>query len=643
MVVLTRVIGRVAVLAVITAAVVLFLSDPDAAGLVRRSGSPSTPEARRPVTSTTPGPALTIGELDGPGYNPQVTTQPTTGKPQSKLWHHDGSWWSILYRSDGAAAIFRLDWASQSWQDTGTVVDERPSARSDALIEGNQLYVVSAGWNRHPSQAARLLRYTYDPATEIFVPDADFPVQLSAAGVHSTTIARDSVGRLWVALVVGGELLITHSTNSDHRWVEPTPIGVGVDIREVEEASIFAFDRQIGVIWTGANEDTVVVARRHDSAPLDAWDETRTVVDGLALADDHLNVKVARIDGATRVFVVIKTSLNDLRNRNPRHPQILLLELLDDGSWRQHLVGRVENNHTRPILAIDEERGRIFVVATARDGIYLKESALDPIAFTEGVGTPFIIGAGRPNDATTTKQNVNSDTGLVVASSDDMAGIYRTGVVDLGGTPIPETPASPPPPATPAKRLVTAHDFDPLQLGSVPVGWEGASEADAVAAQVAEVPDGGIGLVVRSEDGAHRYCGAFATQSSGVVELVADVMVGPEIGGGASLGGLRGIGADTGSVRMASAGRLFYETGGQRVETPVFLAPGVWYRVVISADIESATYSWSIARRGAETPLLVVDGLSWQLAGPSLNRACFATPDSRASLSIDSVRVTVEH
>lgn len=643
MVVLTRVIGRVAVLAVVTAIVVLLMSDPGAAGLLRPSGSPSAPDARRPVAPTPAPSSMAMGELDGPGYDPQVTTEPTGGKPQSKLWHHDGSWWGILHRSDGVAAIFRLDWASQSWQDTGTVVDPRPSARADALIDGNQLYVLSAGWNDNPSQAAWLLRYTYDPEARLFSPDADFPVQLTPAGVHSLTIARDSVGRLWAALVVGGELLVSHSTDSDHRWVEPAPIGVGADVREVEEAAIFAFDGQIGVIWTGANQDTVVVARRHDSAPLETWDETRTVVDGLALADDHLNVKVARVDGATRVFVVIKTSLNDLRNPNPRHPQVLLLEMLGDGTWRQHLVGRVENNHTRPVLAIDEERGRIFVVATARDGIYLKESALDPIAFADGLGTPMIIGGGRPNDATTTKQNVGSKTGLVVASSDDVTGTYRTAVLDLGGTPIPGVPASSVQPATRAERLAMAHDFDPLSSGSVPVGWRGASEADAVTAQVAEVADGGIALVVRSEDHAHRYCGSFATESSGVVELVADVMVGPEFGGGASLGSLRGTGADTGSVRMASAGRVVYETAGRRVETGVFLAPDAWYRVSISADIEAGTYAWSIARRGTETPLLAIDGLAWQVVGPTLSRACFATPDARASLSIDSIRVTVEH
>src|SRR5215204_3129220 len=88
-------------------------------------------------------------------------THPTEEKSQSKLWYNDGSWWGIIFnRSTKKHQIYRYDWASHAWNDTGTVVDDRPSAKADALSDGNKLYVASAGWDStKSSHAARISRY----------------------------------------------------------------------------------------------------------------------------------------------------------------------------------------------------------------------------------------------------------------------------------------------------------------------------------------------------------------------------------------------------------------------------------------------------------------------------------------------------
>jgi hypothetical protein len=45
---------------------------------------------------------------------------------QSKLWFNDDLWWGVLFdRSSEGHHIYRYDWASHSWNDTGTLVDER--------------------------------------------------------------------------------------------------------------------------------------------------------------------------------------------------------------------------------------------------------------------------------------------------------------------------------------------------------------------------------------------------------------------------------------------------------------------------------------------------------------------------------------
>jgi hypothetical protein len=76
---------------------------------------------------------------------------------QSKLWFNDGLWWGVLFdRSSEEYHIYRSEWASQSWNDTGTLLDERNFSKADALWDGDYLYVVSAGPNS--TNSARVSR-----------------------------------------------------------------------------------------------------------------------------------------------------------------------------------------------------------------------------------------------------------------------------------------------------------------------------------------------------------------------------------------------------------------------------------------------------------------------------------------------------
>ena len=48
---------------------------------------------------------------------------PTGEKPESKLWWNDGSWWGSLWNPQASQhRIHRFDSGSQSWTDTGTVL-----------------------------------------------------------------------------------------------------------------------------------------------------------------------------------------------------------------------------------------------------------------------------------------------------------------------------------------------------------------------------------------------------------------------------------------------------------------------------------------------------------------------------------------
>ena len=78
--------------------------------------------------------------------------------------------------------------------------------------------------------------------------------------------------------------------------------------------------------------------------------------------------------------------------------------------------------------------------ATIREtggAIFYKTTCLDKIAFTPGPGTPAIQNPDAPaiNNATSTKQNVDSETGLLVLASDSTSGRYLHAYFDLKAMP----------------------------------------------------------------------------------------------------------------------------------------------------------------------------------------------------------------
>ena len=48
-----------------------------------------------------------------------VSNPPTSDKPQSKLWWHDGSWWADMWTTGTGWEIYQLDVDSKTWVSTG--------------------------------------------------------------------------------------------------------------------------------------------------------------------------------------------------------------------------------------------------------------------------------------------------------------------------------------------------------------------------------------------------------------------------------------------------------------------------------------------------------------------------------------------
>jgi hypothetical protein len=126
-----------------------------------------------------------------------------------------------------------------------------------------------------------------------------------------------------------------------------------------------------------------------------------------------MNLKVAS-DG--RLFVAVKTSLT-----TNGAALIGLLVRSAGGSWSPlHTVVTTNFEPTRPQCLLNEVDRRVYVFFSSHEtSINYKTSNMDTIAFPAGAGTPIMASPTDTgiNNPTTTKQQVNPTTGIVVVGS----------------------------------------------------------------------------------------------------------------------------------------------------------------------------------------------------------------------------------
>lgn len=424
--------------------------------------------------------ALSQGNLDGAGYldfsyGDVLTTGPTGEKPESKLWWHDGIWWGILWNpSANTYRIYELDWGAQTWADTGVDVDNRPQSKADVLWDqaGNKLYVVSHFFTEYSKKVAdaglwgRLYRFSYDQGSQSYSLDSGFPVNVNGDQVETLVVDKDSTGRLWIAYPsreTGSapyQVYVNASsgTGNDQSWGTPFSLASlfpEAEIAPDDIASLVAFrDNQgdkIGVMWTNRLTNSAYFASRKDTNPdpMAGWTLDSISLGSISI-DDHISLKSLATNSSGQVFAVIKTGAIQ-----PDQPLILVIARDEDGSFSLHTYSTKKDGDTRPILLIHEGNpafsadDRLFVFVAGNDvgsvicyKTLLIKTPLSAMGdFPAGnCGTPFIQDSTYTNidNPTSTKQNVNNGTGIVVLASDDVNGkvyvhniIQKTGVGEL--------------------------------------------------------------------------------------------------------------------------------------------------------------------------------------------------------------------
>lgn len=356
------------------------------------------------------------------GSGPSVGSPSVTeSKPESKLWFTDGHWWGSLWSASALAfRLHRLDPATHAWIDTGVAVESRPDSHSDALWDGNKLYVASHEFstgNGSPGDPLLVLRYSYSNATKSFSLDPGFPVTIGDTSTEILVIDKDSTGTLWAVWKQAKRVRFAHTLGSDTSWSAPAILpGSDSDFDTDDICSVIHFGNRIGVMWSDQVRDSYLFTTHLDGAPDTAWSAVEEAT--LGESDDHIHLEA---DSAGRVFAAVKNGANEIK-----------LLVRDGTGWHPYLVSDGAQNWTRAIVLLDEDARTLHLFATsgatiAGGAIYTKTSPLDSIAFAPGLGTLVMQdGSGLViNNATSTKQNLTAESGLVVlAANVSTAGNY---------------------------------------------------------------------------------------------------------------------------------------------------------------------------------------------------------------------------
>ena len=399
------------------------------------------PRSALPVLLAT----LALGASGGPAAPAQAQTPaggkqdqsyaPITGsitgtKPESKLWYAHDSWWAVMGEPSKQYSIWRLDRPTETWVDTGTVVETRTAAtRADALSEPDGSLTIASHTfkdQRHlestaptgGSNGGRLRRYSFDGAN--YVPMDGYPATIEDQMSETLVIDRDSTGALWATWTWNSQAWFAHTTpGADAAWSAPQPVpNTGtLDTDDISSLIHFGGDK-IGIMVSNQFTNEVHFEVHQDGVSDLLWSDE--VVPTHVSADDHINLKA---DSEGRVYAALKTSESTPRSQ----PLVMLAVRSAAGTWSTDVFGTVQDAHTRAILLLDESHDLIHMFAT--DGqsggpIVEKTTSMDDPGLESGMGTRVIDGGPDLNDATSTKQNVDGSTGLVVLADDDQTQTY---------------------------------------------------------------------------------------------------------------------------------------------------------------------------------------------------------------------------
>lgn len=620
--------------------------------------APTGSSASRTTTPADELDALTVQAFKDFSVLPGPPTEPAGRQVQSRLWAIEGRWWAAMVEPvSRETRIHGLSLDGSTWSDTGVVLDERAGAMADVLWSGDHLYVASAVPGRSTSNGVRVSRFSREPEGR-FLLDPNFPVPLTERGVSAASIARDESGRVWVAFVQDGRVLVAHSTVDDAVWDAPQQVpGAAAPVGPNDVAALVADGTGgLGLIWSNANDRSIRFVDRDDVDPPERWSEPEAAFEGLPLADEPIS---AASDGHGTIFVAVETAVADQPDAGRSDPGSVMVVRGTDGTWRSALMTRVEDHLGQPIALVDPGAAEVYVFGTSpRHGgsIHLMRAGIDRLQFPVGRGETVIADPNNPEIGylTSAKGAIDLEAGLVVLGFDDQSGLYWHAVIGpaAGTAPSATPPASSgtspslaPPPSAIGPAALFTDNFDPWPLdGAISNGWELGPVG--VSGSLTAAQDGsGSGRNAHLQPGgpaAVRACKAFTPVVAGT--LLAEVRVRIDGIGAADavITSLRDQAGESVSVRFGQGGTFAYYSGPAKVRSAAAVALDTWYRSAVTVHLESRTYDWRLSRDDGSRILEVKAVPFRESAANLVSEICLQTSEGAtgAGLRFDDVRLS---
>ncbi len=288
-----------------------------------------------------------------------------------------------------------------------------------------------------------------------------FRQTISNNSSETLTIDKDSTGALWATWTqVSGTtntVFVNSSGPGGTGWGTPFVVPGAADPNPTPDdlSAIVAFrNDQIGIMWTDQATGTAYWSTHTDGADpraASSW-RHREAIRGNRQVDDHLNIKTLQADPTGRVFAAVKTSLNDGSTDPNLAQEVLVVFKPGTGAFEQTTIARTGDCVSRPQIMLDTENNLVRAFHTAPSttvsgcafsgvagSIYEKTASMDNPVFGTGRGTAVIEDANSANmnNVTSTKQSVNSATGIVVMATDHVARRYWFSDRSLGTPPPP--------------------------------------------------------------------------------------------------------------------------------------------------------------------------------------------------------------
>ena len=381
------------------------------------------------------------GQLDfNYGAQVQVAGGAATGeRSESKLFYTpDHRWWAVLGNSAGSGGpgVYLYELVGHVWTERLELPDADPWMKADTLFAASDatLYATlrdNRSTSDNPRESA-FYRLGYLGAG--MWESLSGPTAITTKNPEVLTLARDSLGRVWVAFEDAGYIRVLHTQPGSTTFSPLARLPLPAKVSSDDVAAVRTFTGPdgpaVGVMWSDQIDRTFGFAWRDDddpTAPLSAgvapsWEVETAYGDGIAgcgttgdaslerCGDDHISLAS---NGQT-VYAAIKTSLNDGAEADPADPLIVLLRRSPDGTWDSFEVSSVAENATRPIVVVNPLLDRLHVFANYR-GVHVWESPLGYPAFSAANRARWT--AGGTGNPTSTKQPVTPASGTVVETS----------------------------------------------------------------------------------------------------------------------------------------------------------------------------------------------------------------------------------